>query len=98
MVSHQIHTRSELSRLTRLTLKKDPRVFPTITSLMEMVENLKSNCFLFQTFDQFEFDGCDNCDEFLRMKNNRDNVYDCTSSNFDGLVLIAYIFFKRFNF
>lgn len=42
---------------------------------------------LFQTFDQFEYDGCDNCDEFLRMKNNRDNVYDCTSSNFDGYVL-----------
>lgn len=37
-----------------------------------------------QTFDQFEFDGCDNCDEFLRMKNNKDNVFDCTSSNFDG--------------
>jgi hypothetical protein len=44
---------------------------------------------LFQTFDQFEYDGCDNCDEFLRMKNNRDNVYDCTSSNFDGYVLFA---------
>lgn len=37
-----------------------------------------------QTFEQFEYDGCDNCEEFLRMKNNRDNVYDCTSSNFDG--------------
>jgi len=37
-----------------------------------------------QTFDQFEFDGCDNCDDFLRMKNNKDNVFDCTSSNFDG--------------
>ena len=23
---------------------------------------------------------------FLNMKNNRDNVYDCTSSNFDGLI------------
>lgn len=39
---------------------------------------------ILQTFDQFEFDGCDNCDEFLRMKNNKDNVFDCTSSNFDG--------------
>jgi len=37
-----------------------------------------------QTFDQFEMDGCDNCDDFLRMKNNKDNVYDCTSTNFDG--------------
>lgn len=41
---------------------------------------------LFQTQDQFEYDGCENCDEFLRMKNNRENVYDCTSSNFDGYV------------
>ena len=43
-----------------------------------------------KTFDQFDFDGCDNCDEFLRMKNNKDNIYDCTSSNFDG-----YDFFKN---
>ncbi|XP_073983921.1 transcription elongation factor subunit spt4 isoform X1 [Rhodnius prolixus] len=45
-------------------------------------------CSLIKTFDQFEFDGCDNCDEFLRMKNNRDNVYDCTSSNFDGMIAL----------
>ena len=37
-----------------------------------------------QTFDQFEYDGCENCDEYLHMKNNRDAVYVCTSSNFDG--------------
>jgi len=47
----------------------------------------RNNCICnlaLQTFEQFEFDGCDNCDEFLRMKNNKDNVFDCTSSNFDG--------------
>ena len=33
-------------------------------------------------------DGCDNCEEFLRMKNNKDNVYDCTSNNFDGLIAV----------
>lgn len=43
---------------------------------------------LFQSFDQFEMDGCDNCDEFLRMKNSKDNVYDCTSNNFDGLIAV----------
>ena len=37
-----------------------------------------------QTFEQFEYDGCENCEEFLRMKSNKDNIYDCTSSNFDG--------------
>ncbi|XP_012262126.1 transcription elongation factor SPT4 [Athalia rosae] len=45
-------------------------------------------CSLIKTFDQFEFDGCDNCDEFLRMKNNKDNVFDCTSSNFDGMIAV----------
>lgn len=49
--------------------------------------------FCLQTFDQFEYEGCDNCDEFLRMKNNKDNVYDCTSSNFDGCVLIEKKYF-----
>lgn len=44
-----------------------------------------------QSFEQFEFDGCDNCDEFLRMKNNRDNIYDCTSSKFEGQVRFKYI-------
>ena len=39
---------------------------------------------LLQTIEQFEFDGCDNCEEYLHMKGNRDVVYDCTSSNFDG--------------
>ncbi|KAK9887876.1 hypothetical protein WA026_000181 [Henosepilachna vigintioctopunctata] len=44
------------------------------------------SCSLIKSFDQFEYEGCDNCDEFLRMKNNRDNVYECTSSNFDGMI------------
>ncbi|XP_076032790.1 transcription elongation factor subunit spt4 isoform X2 [Oratosquilla oratoria] len=34
----------------------------------------------------FEMDGCENCDKFLHMKHNRDNVYDCTSANFDGMI------------
>lgn len=37
-----------------------------------------------QTFEQFENDGCDNCEQFLNLRNHRDNVYDCTSANFDG--------------
>ena len=43
-----------------------------------------------KTFEQFEFDGCENCEEFLRMKNNKDNIYDCTSSNYDGWVLLIF--------
>ncbi|XP_055374563.1 transcription elongation factor SPT4 [Condylostylus longicornis] len=45
-------------------------------------------CSLVKTFDQFEYDGCENCEEFLRMKNNKDNVYDHTSNNFDGLIAL----------
>ncbi len=37
-----------------------------------------------QTFDQFLFGGCDNCERYLRMKGNRERVTEVTSSNFDG--------------
>lgn len=37
-----------------------------------------------QTIDQFEYDGCDNCESYLQMKGNREMVYECTSSSFDG--------------
>nr|NP_001071824.1 SPT4 protein [Ciona intestinalis]BAE06712.1 Ci-SPT4 [Ciona intestinalis] len=43
-------------------------------------------CSLIKTMDQFEYDGCDNCDEYLHMRGNRDMVYDCTSSSFDGII------------
>lgn len=42
--------------------------------------------FFLQTFDQFENDGCENCEPFTNMKHNRDMVYDCTSSNFEGMI------------
>lgn len=32
----------------------------------------------FQTIDQFEYDGCDNCGAYLQMKGKREMVYDCT--------------------
>ncbi|OXB54802.1 hypothetical protein ASZ78_013374 [Callipepla squamata] len=41
-------------------------------------------CSLVKTLEQFEYDGCDNCDAYLQMKGNREMVYDCTSSSFDG--------------
>ncbi|KAJ1531452.1 hypothetical protein ONE63_000131 [Megalurothrips usitatus] len=46
------------------------------------------NCSLIKSLDQFESDGCDNCEEFLRMKNDREKVYDCTSNNFDGMMAL----------
>ncbi|TRY70374.1 hypothetical protein TCAL_04482 [Tigriopus californicus] len=44
------------------------------------------SCSLIKTFEQFESDGCDNCDTFLGLRHNRDNIYDCTSTNFEGMV------------
>lgn len=45
-------------------------------------------CSLVKTFDQFEADGCDNCERYLSLKNDRDKVVDCTSLNFDGLICL----------
>lgn len=60
----------------------------SLESVPKDLRNLRSCllCSMVKTFEQFEYDGCDNCEEYLAMKNNRDMVYDCTSSNFDGLV------------
>ncbi|XP_065339382.1 transcription elongation factor SPT4-A [Cloeon dipterum] len=44
------------------------------------------SCSLIKSADQFEKDGCDNCDTFLHMKGNKDAVIDCTSTNFDGMI------------
>lgn len=41
-----------------------------------------------QTMEQFEYDGCDNCESFLKMKKNKDRVIDCTSNNFDGMIAV----------
>lgn len=38
--------------------------------------------------DQFDEEGCDNCDELLHLKGNRDKVFECTSANFDGMVAL----------
>ncbi len=45
-------------------------------------------CSLVKTAEQFEMDGCDNCDDFLHMRSNVDAVMDCSSANFDGIVAI----------
>lgn len=46
---------------------------------------------IFQSLEQFECEGCDNCEEFLRMKSDKDKVFDCTSTNFDGFVYYSLI-------
>lgn len=46
-------------------------------------------CSLVKSFDQFELDGCDNCEWLLGMKSNRDVVFDTTSTNFDGIIAVT---------
>ena len=48
------------------------------------IRRSKSSQTLFQSQDQFYYNGCDNCERFLKMKGNRETIQDCTSSNFDG--------------
>ena len=43
-------------------------------------------CSLIKTANQFEEDGCDNCEEFLMLKGDVDKVHKCTSANFDGMI------------
>ncbi|KAH9391167.1 Transcription elongation factor SPT4 [Tyrophagus putrescentiae] len=43
-------------------------------------------CSLVKSFDMFEENGCENCDQYLGMKNNRQMIYDCTSNNFEGII------------
>ncbi|XP_020616731.1 transcription elongation factor SPT4-like [Orbicella faveolata] len=43
-------------------------------------------CSLVKTLEQFEYDGCENCEKFLRLKNNKENILTCTSANFDGII------------
>jgi len=62
-----------------------------IDNIPPSVRNLRACllCSMIKTSDQFETDGCDNCDHILNMKHNRDNMFNCTSSNFDGLVALT---------
>lgn len=39
-------------------------------------------CSLVKSFEQFESDGCENCEGFLMMKNDSDKVYECTRFKF----------------
>jgi transcription elongation factor SPT4 len=47
-------------------------------------------CSLIKSVTMFEEDGCDNCEEIMPMKNNRERVYECTSSNFEGMIALMH--------
>jgi len=43
-------------------------------------------CSMVKSLDQFDRDGCDNCERFLKYRGNRDLVVECTSASFEGLI------------
>ncbi|CAG8486517.1 8400_t:CDS:2 [Ambispora gerdemannii] len=43
-------------------------------------------CCMVKNYDQFRRQGCDNCEDFLRLKGDPARIYDCTTSSFDGLM------------
>uniref|UniRef100_T1IHW8 Transcription elongation factor SPT4 n=1 Tax=Strigamia maritima TaxID=126957 RepID=T1IHW8_STRMM len=54
----------------------------------ENIGNLRACliCSMIKSFKQFQLDGCDNCERYLRMKGDRDAVYDYTSANYQGFI------------
>ncbi len=47
-------------------------------------------CSLIKSVTMFERDGCDNCEDIMPMKGNSDRVYECTSSNFEGMIALMH--------
>ena len=82
----------------KLTKKSEKIIYfryPTQVARMATVDSVPKDlrqlraclvCSLIKSFDQFERDGCDNCESVLTLRRNRDNVYDCTSANFEGMI------------
>ncbi|KAK8803520.1 hypothetical protein WA158_001214 [Blastocystis sp. Blastoise] len=63
----------------------DPERFADIPADVNSLCACK-RCHLVKTKDQFYNDGCDNCDDFLHMKEDYDLVEQYTSIYFDGLI------------
>lgn len=43
-------------------------------------------CHLIKNVDQFEKNGCENCEQFLGLRHQRELVQSCTTANFSGIV------------
>lgn len=46
-------------------------------------------CHLIKHEDQFEKHGCDNCEQFLALRQNREMIMDCTTKTFSGLIALC---------
>ncbi|KRX99451.1 60S ribosomal protein L7a [Trichinella pseudospiralis] len=94
---------ARLNKLERAKLKdmKDKIDFKCMSQMYQWImtsdnipkdfRNLRAClvCSMIKSIDQFESQGCDNCEQFLSMKDDRDKVFDCTSANFDGMIFLT---------
>ncbi|KAH7117943.1 Spt4/RpoE2 zinc finger-domain-containing protein [Dendryphion nanum] len=46
-------------------------------------------CSVVRTTQQFQTQGCPNCESFLELRGNLDAVQECTSQVFDGLMTVS---------
>ncbi|KAI9898236.1 hypothetical protein N3K66_006596 [Trichothecium roseum] len=46
-------------------------------------------CSIVQTASRFRDQGCPNCEEFLRLQGNQENIESCTSQVFEGVITLA---------
>lgn len=46
-------------------------------------------CHLIKHADQFERNGCDNCEEYLGLRHHRDMIQSCTTPTFSGMIALC---------
>ena len=83
-------------------LPSDPPIYESTTKMANMIpggafvppnqqRNLRACmvCSIVRTYTQFMNGGCPNCEEILELTGNSENVNDCTSQVFEGLITVA---------
>jgi transcription elongation factor SPT4 len=86
----------------QLHLPSDPPVYQPSAKMTTMIpggafvppnqqRNLRACmvCSIVRTYTQFMNGGCPNCEEILELAGNSENVNDCTSQVFEGLITVA---------
>lgn len=86
----------------QLHTPSDPPVYQLSASMTTMIpggafvppnqqRNLRACmvCSVVRTYTQFMNGGCPNCEEILELAGNSENVNDCTSQVFEGLITVA---------
>lgn len=46
-------------------------------------------CHLIKNADQFEKNGCENCEQYLALRHHRDMIQQCTTANFNGMIALC---------